>query len=197
MRYCKHIVRGRCLLVCIFFCTALTVLLYFWHSKTQTAFHSMYVMKLITVTLLLCNSGRRKPTSPTTEKGWLSRAMISIILALMDLAFWVVSLKCSYSFKLLLDLLTVRSTQQTLWSKIGMLCSATFYVASLRHVPPLYRYACQLWHPVFHIGVKLNIVPTPMLAFLANIGRFQYVHLKACASLFVALDLYWICPFLW
>ena len=102
MRYCKHIVRGRCLLFCIFFCTALTVLLYFWHAKTQTAFHSMYVMKLIAVTLLLCNSGRRKPTSPTTENGWLSRAMISIILALMDLAFelsrWNVLTLSNYCF---------------------------------------------------------------------------------------------------
>ena len=54
---------------------------------------------------------------------------------------WVVLLKCSYAFKWLLDLLTARSTQQTLWARLGMLCcmcSATFYVASLLHVLMLY-----------------------------------------------------------
>ena len=45
-QYCKHIVRGRRLLVCRLLCTALTVQLYlFGHAKTQTAFHSLYVLE--------------------------------------------------------------------------------------------------------------------------------------------------------
>jgi hypothetical protein len=99
--------------------------------------------------------------------------MNSIILALMDFAFelsrWNV---VTLVFKCLLDLLTARSTKHTLWASLGMLCctySLKFYLASLRHVPSLYRYARQL-------DIDFAHRPIPMLTFLANIVWFWYVH---------------------
>ena len=118
----------------------------FWHAKTQTAFPS-YVMKLIAVTLLLCISGRATcvlvldPSAKANITHDRDRLIVKgkefHYLGVNGFRLWVVSLKCSYSFKWLLDVLTARSTQQTLWARLGMLCwtyCATFYVASLRHI---------------------------------------------------------------
>jgi hypothetical protein len=101
--------------------------------------------------LVVCTSAR--PVGENQHhpwpNGWLSRAMNSIILALMDLAFWVVSLKLF--FKWLLDLLTAWSTPQTLWVRNA---SCTYVMGMAVS---------------FEIDAKLDIEPMPMLSFLANI----------------------------
>ena len=68
-------------------------------------------------------------------------AMNFIILTLMDFAFEL----SRWNF----DLLTARSTKQTLWARLGMLCctcSAKFYVASL--CPCLIAHQRLLWRAV-------------------------------------------------
>ena len=93
-------------------------------------------------------------TSPTTENGWLSRAINSIILALMDFVFelsrW--------------NVLTLSNDCSTCWlldphsrhCGLGMLCcmSNATSTTSLRHLPTLYRHAHQLWHRFCTSGWK-------------------------------------------